>query len=155
MVSSAELRPTSTFHLSTCLLFHHTRITHFITSNILLYSIAQLTRYLHYNSQPDSLLDHLLPVSASCPRHTPPPESQQQHPLPAKLRRQANRSAPSAPTHFHDIDNMGGGNQDRSHGSQTPLFAEKPVGVPKTSILKGRIEPFYRSGQYDKVNLLA
>ena len=36
-----------------------------------------------------------------------------------------------------------------------PQRAEKPVGVPKTSILKGRIEPFYKAGQYDKVNLLA
>lgn len=36
-----------------------------------------------------------------------------------------------------------------------PILAPKPVGVPKASILKNRIEPFYRSGQYDKVNLLA
>ncbi|KAH8800267.1 glycoside hydrolase family 38 protein [Xylogone sp. PMI_703] len=36
-----------------------------------------------------------------------------------------------------------------------PLLAHKPVGVPKTSILKDRIELFYKSGQYDKVNLLA
>lgn len=49
---------------------------------------------------------------------------------------------------------MGGGIADRSQ-SYYPLFPDKPVGVPKTSILKGRIEPFYKSGQYDKVNLLA
>lgn len=49
---------------------------------------------------------------------------------------------------------MGGGLTDRSK-SFYPLFADKPVGVPTTSILKGRIEPFYKSGQYDKVNLLA
>lgn len=49
---------------------------------------------------------------------------------------------------------MGGGDTLRSNGSY-PLFAHRPVGVPKTSILKGRIEPFYKSGQYDKVNLLA
>lgn len=49
---------------------------------------------------------------------------------------------------------MGGGvtsGRDFSY----PRFAEQPVGVPKTSILKGRIEPFYKPGQYDKVNLLA
>lgn len=49
---------------------------------------------------------------------------------------------------------MGGGGVSRSDYSY-PLFAEKPVGVPKTSILKGRIEPFYKPGQYEKVNLLA
>ena len=49
---------------------------------------------------------------------------------------------------------MGGGPEHR--GSTTyPVFADQPVGVPKTSILKGRIEPFYKSGQYAKVNLLA
>lgn len=49
---------------------------------------------------------------------------------------------------------MGGGGEIRSNVSY-PVFAQRPVGVPKTSILKGRIEPFYKSGQYDKVNLLA
>lgn len=49
---------------------------------------------------------------------------------------------------------MGGGIADRSKGLY-PIFADRPVGVPKASILKGRIEPFYKSGQYDKVNLLA
>ncbi|EQL02421.1 glycoside hydrolase family 38 protein [Ophiocordyceps sinensis CO18] len=49
---------------------------------------------------------------------------------------------------------MGGGD-DLKGKSSYPLFAHKPVGLPKTSILKGRIEPFYKSGQYDKVNLLA
>ncbi|PFH56278.1 hypothetical protein XA68_16781 [Ophiocordyceps unilateralis] len=49
---------------------------------------------------------------------------------------------------------MGGGGQAKSNGSY-PLFAHRPVGVPKTSILRDRIEPFYKSGQYDKVNLLA
>jgi alpha-mannosidase len=49
---------------------------------------------------------------------------------------------------------MGGGGAHNCRGAY-PVFADKPVGVPKTSILKGRIEPFYRSGQYDKVNLLA
>ncbi len=49
---------------------------------------------------------------------------------------------------------MGGG-LDLKDKSTYPLFAQTPVGVPKTSILKGRIEPFYKSGQYDKVNLLA
>lgn len=49
---------------------------------------------------------------------------------------------------------MGGGIESRSNISY-PVFAEKPVGVPKTSILKGRIEPFYKPGQYEKVNLLA
>ncbi|KFA76595.1 hypothetical protein S40288_08132 [Stachybotrys chartarum IBT 40288] len=49
---------------------------------------------------------------------------------------------------------MGGGIRDGASGSY-PLFADKPVGVPKTSILKGRIEPFYKPGQYNKVNLLA
>ncbi|KJZ76708.1 hypothetical protein HIM_04044 [Hirsutella minnesotensis 3608] len=49
---------------------------------------------------------------------------------------------------------MGGGH-DLKDRSTYPLFAQRPVGVPKTSILKSRIEPFYKSGQYDKVNLLA
>lgn len=49
---------------------------------------------------------------------------------------------------------MGGGDDLKSKSSY-PLFAQKPVGVPKTSILKSRIELFYKSGQYDKVNLLA
>lgn len=49
---------------------------------------------------------------------------------------------------------MGGGGDLRSKSSY-PLFANKPVGVPKTSILKDRIEPFYKSSQYEKVNLLA
>lgn len=49
---------------------------------------------------------------------------------------------------------MGGGGDMRSKASY-PILAQKPVGVPKASILKGRIEPFYKSGQYDKVNLLA
>ncbi|PHH72826.1 hypothetical protein CDD80_4241 [Ophiocordyceps camponoti-rufipedis] len=49
---------------------------------------------------------------------------------------------------------MGGGGQAKSNGSYS-VFARKPVGVPKTSILKDRIELFYKSGQYDKVNLLA
>lgn len=49
---------------------------------------------------------------------------------------------------------MGGGSVLRSEHSY-PLLAKKPVGVPKASILKGRIEPFYKHGQYDKVNLLA
>lgn len=50
---------------------------------------------------------------------------------------------------------MGGGGEHKSDDSSYPIFAERPVGVPKTSILKGRIERFYKSGQYDKVNLLA
>jgi hypothetical protein len=50
---------------------------------------------------------------------------------------------------------MGGGNEQKGNDSSYPLFAERPVGVPKTSILKGRIEPFYKSGQYYKVNLQA
>ncbi|KAG6013834.1 hypothetical protein E4U54_006266 [Claviceps lovelessii] len=49
---------------------------------------------------------------------------------------------------------MGGGGHLRSKVSY-PILAQKPVGVPKASILKSRIEPFYRSGQYEKVNLLA
>lgn len=49
---------------------------------------------------------------------------------------------------------MGGG-RERGSDYVYPRFAEKPVGVPKTSILKGRIEPFYKPGQYEKVNLLA
>ncbi|ODA82930.1 hypothetical protein RJ55_01439 [Drechmeria coniospora] len=49
---------------------------------------------------------------------------------------------------------MGGGGDLRSKSS-FPLLAQKPVGVPKTSILKSRIEPFYKPGQYEKVNLLA
>jgi hypothetical protein len=50
---------------------------------------------------------------------------------------------------------MGGGSEPKGNDSSYPLFAERPVGVPKTSILKGRIEPFYKSGQYYKVNLQA
>ncbi|KAM5376680.1 hypothetical protein ACJA88_007003 [Fusarium oxysporum] len=50
---------------------------------------------------------------------------------------------------------MGGGSENKGDDSSYPLFAERPVGVPKTSILKGRIEPFYKSGQYYKVNLQA
>lgn len=52
---------------------------------------------------------------------------------------------------------MGGGIEGKGKASfgSYPVFAGKPVGVAKTSILKGRIEPFYKSGQYDKVNLLA
>jgi alpha-mannosidase len=50
---------------------------------------------------------------------------------------------------------MGGGGELKGYGSSYPVFAERPVGVPKTSILKGRIEPFYKSGQYYKVNLQA
>jgi alpha-mannosidase len=49
---------------------------------------------------------------------------------------------------------MGGGGEVRSNVSY-PVFAQRPVGVSKTSILKGRIELFYKSGQYEKVNLLA
>jgi alpha-mannosidase len=49
---------------------------------------------------------------------------------------------------------MGGGGELRSDYSY-PLFAKQPVGIPKTSILKERIELLYKSGQYDKVNLLA
>jgi alpha-mannosidase len=49
---------------------------------------------------------------------------------------------------------MGGGGDMRSKASY-PLLAPRPVGVPKTSILKDRIEPFYKSSQYEKVNLLA
>jgi alpha-mannosidase len=49
---------------------------------------------------------------------------------------------------------MGGGSVLRSEYSY-PLLAKQPVGVPKTSILKSRIEPFYKPGQYEKVNLLA
>ena len=49
---------------------------------------------------------------------------------------------------------MGGGGE-LSSGSSYPLFSHRPVGVPKTSILKDRIEPFYKSNQYEKVNLLA
>jgi hypothetical protein len=50
---------------------------------------------------------------------------------------------------------MGGGTEPKGNDSSYPLFAERPIGVPKTSILKGRIEPFYKSGQYYKVNLQA
>ena len=39
--------------------------------------------------------------------------------------------------------------------SSYPVFVNEPVGVPKTSILKDRIELLYRSEQYRKVNLLA
>ena len=49
---------------------------------------------------------------------------------------------------------MGGGGDIRSKSSY-PLFAHEPVGVPKTSILKERIELFYKSSQYAKVNLMA
>ncbi|KID91188.1 alpha-mannosidase [Metarhizium guizhouense ARSEF 977] len=49
---------------------------------------------------------------------------------------------------------MGGGGDTRSKVSY-PVLVRRPVGVPKTSILKDRIEPFYKPGQYDKVNLLA
>lgn len=49
---------------------------------------------------------------------------------------------------------MGGGHEHKSRGAY-PVFADKPIGVAKTSILQGRIEPFYKTGQYDKVNLLA
>ncbi|KAH7162751.1 glycosyl hydrolases family 38 N-terminal domain-containing protein [Dactylonectria estremocensis] len=49
---------------------------------------------------------------------------------------------------------MGGAGELKGHGSY-PVLAERPVGVPKTAILKGRIEPFYKPGQYEKVNLLA
>lgn len=49
---------------------------------------------------------------------------------------------------------MGGGDDARSDYSY-PLFAEHPVGVPKTSILKERIDRFYKPGQYEKINLLA
>ncbi|CAI6055492.1 unnamed protein product, partial [Clonostachys chloroleuca] len=73
---------------------------------------------------------------------------------PNRLRRLSNRSAPPAPGLLHEDATMGGGNDSRGDYSY-PLFAEKPVGVPKTSILKGRIEPFYRPGQYEKINLLA
>ncbi|OPB43020.1 GH38 alpha-mannosidase [Trichoderma guizhouense] len=98
----------------------------------------------------DGLIDQLLPVSSDCPQHSPSPDNLQ--PLPGKLRRLSNRSAPPAPG--HDVLTMGGGGEVRSNVSY-PVFAQRPVGVPKTSILKGRIEPFYKSGQYDKVNLLA
>jgi alpha-mannosidase len=49
---------------------------------------------------------------------------------------------------------MGGGADTRAPSSY-PVLAARPVGVPKASILKGRIEPFYKPGQYEKVNLLA
>ncbi|KAK4091357.1 CAZyme family GH38 [Purpureocillium lilacinum] len=49
---------------------------------------------------------------------------------------------------------MGGGGELRSQSSY-PVFVNEPVGVPKTSILKDRIELLYRSEQYRKVNLLA
>lgn len=109
----------------------------------------------HYNFHSiNNTPDRLLPSSAACPRHSPSPEDQQQHPLSGKLRRITNRSAPPAPGH-PDIYTMGGGNEQKGNDSSYPLFAERPVGVPKTSILKGRIEPFYKSGQYYKVNLQA
>jgi alpha-mannosidase len=109
----------------------------------------------HYNFHSiNNTPDHLLSSSAACPRHSPSPKDQQQHPLSGKLRRISNRSAPPAPGH-PDIYTMGGGNEQKGNGSSYPLFAERPVGVPKTSILKGRIEPFYKSGQYYKVNLQA
>jgi alpha-mannosidase len=49
---------------------------------------------------------------------------------------------------------MGGGGELKGNGSY-PILVKHPVGVPKTSLLKGRIEPFYKPGQYEKVNLLA
>ncbi|KAI8678460.1 Alpha-mannosidase [Fusarium keratoplasticum] len=103
----------------------------------------------------DTPSDHPLSIPAACPRHSPSPESQQQHQLSARLRRISNRSAPPAPGHPLDFDTMGGGGELKGYGSSYPVFAERPVGVPKTSILKGRIEPFYKSGQYYKVNLQA
>ncbi|POR38246.1 Alpha-mannosidase [Tolypocladium paradoxum] len=99
-----------------------------------------------------SFIDHIFPHPAACPQHTP--STHRLDPLPGKLRRQSNRSAPPAPGHHRESRTMGGGGDHRSKGSY-PLFAHKPVGVPKTSILKDRIEPFYKSGQYDQVNLLA
>ncbi|CCE31010.1 probable alpha-mannosidase [Claviceps purpurea 20.1] len=75
-------------------------------------------------------------------------------PLPGKLRRLSNRSAPPAPGLVAEFYSMGGGGQVRSKVSY-PILAQRPVGVPKASILKDRIEPFYKSGQYDKINLLA
>ncbi|PHH60418.1 hypothetical protein CDD81_1696 [Ophiocordyceps australis] len=50
---------------------------------------------------------------------------------------------------------MGGGGDVGTEKSSFPVFAHRPVGVPKTSILKQRIELFYRSTQYERVNLLA
>jgi len=49
---------------------------------------------------------------------------------------------------------MGGGNESRSDYSY-PRMVSRPVGVPKTSILKERIGLFYNHGQYEKINLLA
>jgi alpha-mannosidase len=49
---------------------------------------------------------------------------------------------------------MGGGANTRAQSSY-PVLVKKPVGVPKASILKERIELFYRPGQYNKINLLA
>lgn len=49
---------------------------------------------------------------------------------------------------------MGGGG-DLGSKSSYPAFAHRPVGVPKSSILKDRIELFYKSSQYQRVNLLA
>lgn len=49
---------------------------------------------------------------------------------------------------------MGGGGEVKGK-STYPLFAQRPVGVPKSSILKSRIEMFYKSAQYDQVNLQA
>ncbi|KAK2593333.1 Glycoside hydrolase, 38 vacuolar alpha mannosidase [Conoideocrella luteorostrata] len=46
------------------------------------------------------------------------------------------------------------GSGDQTSKASLPILVRRPVGLPKTSILKDRIEPFYTSGQYDKVNLL-
>lgn len=102
----------------------------------------------------NNAFDRLLSASAACRRHSPSPEDQPLHSSSGKLRRLSNRSAPPAPGH-PDIYTMGGGSENKGDDSSYPLFAERPVGVPKTSILKGRIEPFYKSGQYYKVNLQA
>ncbi|RKK73187.1 Alpha-mannosidase [Fusarium oxysporum] len=102
----------------------------------------------------NNTFDRLLSASAACRRHSPSPEDQPLHSSSGKLRRLSNRSAPPAPGH-PDIYTMGGGSENKGDDSSYPLFAERPVGVPKTSILKGRIEPFYKSGQYYKVNLQA
>ncbi|KAK5990370.1 Alpha-mannosidase [Cladobotryum mycophilum] len=101
-----------------------------------------------------SLLGNIIDyaVDPDCPRHPPAPGIP--NPLSAKLRRLSNRSAPPAPGHSLDAHTMGGGGDLRSNVSY-PQFVQKPVGVSKTAILKSRIELFYKSGQYDKVNLLA
>ncbi|KAM3501007.1 hypothetical protein MY10362_005911 [Beauveria mimosiformis] len=91
-------------------------------------------------------------LPADCPRHST--ASGLSHPLPPRLRRISNRSAPPAPGHAFEVDTMGGGHDHNSRGAY-PVYADKPVGVAKTSILQGRIEPFYKPGQYEKVNLLA